>query len=185
MKNSFYSPEELRELGFRSVGEEVFISCKASFYGIERIAIGSHVRIDDFCILSAGSEIVIGNYVHIACYTSLIGEGRIVVSDYCNLSGRVSIYSSNDDYSGASLTNPMVDRSLKNVVSEDVTLEPHVIVGCSSVILPGVTLGKGVAIGALSLVKSSCEPFTIWGGSPARRIGTRKRDMLALIREDD
>lgn len=74
---SFYSTDELRKLGFYSVGSNVRISRKASFYGIERISIGSNVRIDDFCVLSAGlGGITIGNYIHIAVYSSLIGAGK-------------------------------------------------------------------------------------------------------------
>ena len=62
--NSFYSPEELKSLGLKEYGENVFISRKCSIYGAENIRLGSHVRIDDFCVLSGKVEL--GNYVHIA-----------------------------------------------------------------------------------------------------------------------
>lgn len=51
-ENSFYTREELLSLGIKSVGENVYISRKSSFYGCSEISIGSNVRIDDFCILS-------------------------------------------------------------------------------------------------------------------------------------
>ncbi|MDR2409353.1 MAG: acyltransferase, partial [Bacteroidales bacterium] len=50
--NSFFSKEELKDIGFKSVGDNVLISRKASFYSVSNISIGSNVRIDDFCILS-------------------------------------------------------------------------------------------------------------------------------------
>ena len=60
----FYTKEELNEMGFKSIGENVLISDKASIYGVKNIEVGSNVRIDDFCIISAGEGgIKIGNYV--------------------------------------------------------------------------------------------------------------------------
>lgn len=175
------SREAIEALGFSSVGENVQISYRASFYGASRIALGNNVRIDDFCVLSAGSGgIDIGNNIHIAVYSSLIGTGKISLSDFCNLSSRVSIYSSNDDYSGATLTNPTVPSEFTGVTHANVFLGKHVIVGCGSVILPGVTLEEGVAVGALSLVNRDCKAFGIYAGNPARRISDRKRDLLDL-----
>lgn len=178
------SREQIQSMGFASVGQNVQISDRASFYGIGKIHIGDHVRIDDFCILSAGEGgIHIGNYIHIACYTSLIGGGRITLSDFSNLSSRVSIYSSNDDYSGSTMTNPMVPDNLKNVQHAPVYIGRHVIVGSGSVVLPGTVLGDGSAVGALSLVTSNCEEFGIYAGTPAKRISNRSKNLLELERE--
>lgn len=176
-----FSRAEIEEMGFASLGDNVQISDRASFYGVSRISLGSNVRIDDFCVLSAGpGGIAIGSYVHIAVYTSLIGAELIKISDFCNLSSRVSIYSSSDDYSGATLTNPTIPDKYKNVRTASVLLERHVIVGSGSVILPGAILEEGVAIGALSLVNDNCSAFGIYAGNPARKIKERKRDMLDL-----
>ena len=49
-----YTREELEAIGFAQLGENVKISKKASIYGAANISIGNHVRIDDFCIISAG-----------------------------------------------------------------------------------------------------------------------------------
>ena len=172
-ETSFYTEVELAKLGFKSYGKNVLISRYARFYHPERISIGENVRIDDFCILSAGSEIYIGNYIHIACYTSILGEGRVVIDDFCSISGRVSIYSSSDDYMGLAMTNPMIPSEFTRVQSLPVTLHKHVIIGCGSIILPGVELGKGVSIGAMSLVKESCEPEMIYSGNPLQIVGKR------------
>ncbi len=171
-------------LGFASVGKNVRISDRASFHGTERIHIGSNVRIDDFCVLSAGEGgIDIGSYIHIAVFTSLIGAAKITLMDFCNLSSRVSVYSSNDDYSGATLMGPMVPAQYKNVNHAPVYLGKHVIVGCGSVILPGVRIPEGAAIGALSLVTKDCEAFTMYAGVPAKIIKKRKLDLLDLERQ--
>jgi galactoside O-acetyltransferase len=175
------SRDEIERIGFASVGRNVQLSDRASFYGVASIRIGDNVRIDDFCILSAGAGgICIGCRVHIAAYSSLIGAGAIIISDYSNLSSRVSIYSSSDDYSGGAMTNPMIPMEYTNVTISDVFLGKHVIVGAGTVILPGAILEEGVAIGALSLVRGTCETFGIYGGVPARRIKERKRNLLNI-----
>ena len=181
---SMLSREAIEAMGFAAVGQNVQISDRASFYGANRVSLGSNVRIDDFCVLSAGvGGITIGDYVHIAVFSSLIGAGKITLSDFCNISSRVAIYSSNDDYSGATLTNPTVPREYTGVTHADVYLGRHVIVGSGSVVLPGVTLEDGVAVGALSLVRKNCAAFGIYAGNPARRIRERKRDILDLEKQ--
>lgn len=178
------SHEDIEKLGFLSVGKGVQISDRASFYNAPKISIGNNVRIDDFCVLSAGlGGIFIGSHTHIGVLSSIIGAGKITISDFCNISSRVAIYSSNDDYSGAAMTNPTVPSQYTNVYHADVFLGRHVIIGSGSVILPGATLGEGVAVGALSLVKGNCEAFGIYAGSPVRRIKSRKRALLDLEKE--
>ena len=173
----------LEGMGFAALGRNVMISERASLFRCANISIGDNVRIDDFCVLSAGDGgIHIGNHVHVAVYTSLIGRGRITLDDFCNLSSRVSIYSSSDDYSGATMTNPTVPARYTGVTHADVHVGRHVIIGCGSVVLPGVRLEEGVAVGALSLVKDSCAPFGIYAGNPARRVRERQQDLLALER---
>lgn len=174
----------IAQMGFAAVGNNVAISDRASFYNCERILIGNNVRIDDFCVLSAGpAGIFVGNYVHLAVYSSLMGSAAIRLADFSSLSSRVAIYSSSDDFSGEWMTNPTVPTRFTGVVSGDVSLGRHVIVGSGTVILPGVTLEEGVAIGALSLVKRDCEAFGIYFGSPARKVGIRKRRILELEKQ--
>jgi|SRR5665647_141301 len=178
---SFYSIEELSEIGFKSVGNNVLISRKASFYGVSRISIGNNVRIDDFCVLSTGKGgIYIGNFVHIAVFSSLMGEGKITLDDFSGISSRVSVYSSNDDYTGEFMTNPTVPGKYTNVTHAEVTIGRHALVGSGSIILPGVTLNKGAVIGALSLVNKDCDEYYIYKGNPARKIIERSRELLKL-----
>ena len=177
------SRDAIEQIGFASFGQNVQISDRATFYGAARIALGDNVRIDDFCVLAAGvGGIELGKYVHIAVSSTLIGAGKITLSDFSGLSSRVSIYSSSDDYSGATMTNPTVPKEYTGVTHADVFLGKHVIIGSGSVILPGVTLEDGVAVGALSLVTKNCEVFGIYAGNPVRRVKERKRDLLEYER---
>lgn len=178
---SFYSTIELEALGFRHLGKNVRISSNASIHGASRISIESNSRIDDFCVLSAGAGgIFIGRNVHLAVMSSMIGKGKIKINDFCNISSRVSIYSSNDDYSGDYMTNPTVPEQYTNVDHRDVELGRHVIVGSGSVILPGVKIGEGSAIGALSLVTKAIEPFSIYAGVPLKKIKSRNRRLIDM-----
>lgn len=180
----FLRPKQISAMGFSSVGKEPLLSDKASYYNCNNIVIGDNVRIDDFCILSAGvGGIQIGSFIHIAAYSSLIGAGKISLHDFSNLSSRVAVYSSSDDYSGSSMTNPTVPTEFTNTIHADVIIGRHVIIGTGSVILPGVTLEEGVAVGALSLVSKSCQEFGIYTGVPARRIKNRKKDLLMLEKQ--
>ena len=163
------------------MGKNVRISTKASFYGVAKISLGDNVRIDDFCVLSAGEGgISIGSHVHIAVYSSLIGAGKIIINDFCNISSRVAIYSSSDDYSGEYLTNPTINSQFTNVEHAPVTLCKHVIVGAGCVILPGVALADGVAVGALALVNRDLQPWGIYAGQPAKYIKPRSKNLLNL-----
>ncbi|MDB2649796.1 acyltransferase [Porticoccaceae bacterium] len=176
---SYFSQDQLTEIGFKKLGENVQISKKTSIYGADKIEIGTNVRVDDFSILSAGEGgLKLGDNVHIACFCSLIGQAEIELKDFSGLSSRVSIYSSSDDYSGRTLTNPTVPAEFTNVDSRKVVLGKHCIVGSGSVVLPGITINDGVAVGALSLVTKSLEEWAIYIGSPAKKIGNRSRSCL-------
>lgn len=78
------------------------------------------------------------------------------------------------------MTNPTVPSKFTDVTHADVFFGKHVIVGCGSIILPGVTLEEGVAVGALSLVNKRCKTFGIYTGNPAHRFKERKRDLLEI-----
>jgi acetyltransferase-like isoleucine patch superfamily enzyme len=172
---------EIDAIGFASVGQDVMISKMASFHNAAAIAIGNNVRIDDFCVLSAGiGGIIIGDFVHISVGAALIGAKKITLDDFSGLSSHVSIYSSSDNYSGALMTNPTVPLPFRGGDHEEVFLGKHVIVGAGSVILPGAIIDEGVAIGALSLVNAHCEPFGIYAGIPAKRIKERSQELLTL-----
>lgn len=191
--NSFYTLEELKEIGFRSIGGyqdledanepiEVWISRKASIYSPEQITIGNHVRIDDFCILSGYIEI--GNHIHIAAYSALYGgTDGIFLDDYANISSRVTIYSVNDDYSGRTMTGPMIPEQYKGGVSAPVRIGKHVIVGSTSVILPGITLREGSSFGSFSFINRDSEAWSMNVGIPFQRIRDREKGLLELEKQ--
>lgn len=176
--DNFYTIEELKELGFKHLGgDDIKISKKASIFRPERMFLGNHVRIDDFCLLSG--NITIGNYVHIAAYSGLFaGTSEIVMEDFSGLAFRCTIVAESDDYSGEYMMNPTIDMRYRNITKESVYLRKHVTIGTGSVVLPGVDLGEGCSFGAMSLINKSTDPWGIYVGSPIRRVKERKKTLL-------
>ena len=80
-------------------------------------------------------------------------------------------------------SNPISTEKYTYTHNADVNIGRHVIIGTGSIILPGVTLEEGVAVGALSLMKKDCLAFGIYMGSPAKRISERKQNFLALEKQ--
>ncbi len=172
---SFYNTEQLNKMNFKHLGKNVLISEKCSIYNAANIKIGDNCRIDDFAILSAGEGgIELGNYIHIACFSTLIGKGKITMKDFSGLSGRVSVYSSSDDYSGSVLIGPTIPSEFTNVDHRPVYIGKYAIIGCGSVVLPGSIISEGCGFGALSLINGEYNSYKLYGGIPAKYIKDRK-----------
>lgn len=183
MANSFYSETELKELGLKKYGKNVLISRNAVLYQPEQLEIGNNVRIDDFSTISG--KVVMGDYIHVAQFCGLYGgDAGIYMEDFSGLSSKVTIYATSSDYSGNSLTNPMVPAKYetqdKNIM---VRIGKHVIIGCGSVVLPGVIIEEGCSVGAMTLCNKSLSAFGIYAGIPAKRLKERERTLLDLEQE--
>lgn len=174
----FLSQEQIKNLGFKSIGKNVLISDKSSIYFPENIEIGDNTRIDDFCILSPSKSMKIGSHVHISCYTSLIGAGEFIIEDFVGISGKCSLYSSSDDFSGRSMTNPMIPNEFKKLRIGNIHIKKHTIIGAHSIVLPKVIIGIGCAVYAQSLIMLDCKDFGIYSGNPAKIVGERRRIFL-------
>ena len=179
MKTSFYTPEELAQLGLKSYGVNVRISRYAQIYSPEKISIGDNVRIDDFCILSG--NITIGSHIHIAAYCALYGaDYGIVMEDYTGLSARATIYAAMDDFSGDYLIGPIHDDECTNVTGGTVKICAYAQIGAGSLVFPKVCLGEGAVLGAMSMAKQTLTPWSIYVGIPARKIKQRSKGLLDL-----
>ncbi len=143
------------------------------------ISIGDNSRIDDFCAVSG--EIYIGSNVHITVHCSITASlSPIFIGDFVGIAAGCHIFSSMDDFSGKTLTNPTVPMKYKEVQHGTVRIDKHSIIGASSVVFPSVTIGEGCAIGAMSLVNKSTDPWGIYVGIPVRKLKDRSKDMIKL-----
>lgn len=180
----FLTEDDLKDVPFRKIGRNIRIHERASIYGTRNISLGDNVRIDDFTIIIAATGLVeLGSYVHIATHCYLGARHGITFEDFTGLSSGSKIFSSSDDYSGEKLISPLIPEDLTGGTAGKVVLHKHVIVGANTIILPGCSIGEGSAVGAMSLVNKSLDPWGVYFGIPAKRVKDRKRNLLELERQ--
>ena len=179
----FLSEKELAELGLKAYGKNVLIGRHVVLYSPGQLTLGDDVRIDDFTIVSG--KVTMGSYIHVSQFCGLYGgDEGIVMEDFSGLSAKCSVYAVSDDYTGHSMTNPMVPAKYKPTsISKAVHIGKHAIVGCNSVVLPGVDIPEGAAVGSLSCVTRSLEPWSINIGIPAKKKSDRAKDILDLEKQ--
>ncbi len=178
-ETSFYSLDELTELGFKSIGSGCLISRNAHFYGAADMTFGDNVRIDDFCILSG--RIFCGSNIHISAYTALYGSEGIFLDDYTGISARTTVYSAMDDFSGDYLIGSMSPADTSHVTGGPVVIKRYSQICAHCVVLPNLTIGEGTIVGACSMVRRSLGSWGIYYGIPATFKRERKKGLLSKI----
>lgn len=168
--------QELRSR-FKKIGKNSFLGTNPNIYGAEYISIGDNLIARNFLRLEAidkvgttnhnpeltiGDNITTGDFIHIGCVNKVsIGNG-------CLIADRVFI---TDHYHGAitkeGLQIPLKDRPL---ISKPVIIMNNVWLGNNVSIMPGVTLGDNVIVGANSVVTHSFPANSVIAGCPARLI---------------
>jgi acetyltransferase-like isoleucine patch superfamily enzyme len=161
-------------------GLDVTIWDRAHIPTPERMFVGNAVIVDDFVFIMPGGRVVLGDFVHVASFVSVLGGGELIVDDFAGISSGVRIYTGTDDFVGGGLTGPTVPAELRAPVRRGtVHIGKHAVIGANSVVLPGVTIGEGATVGALSLVNADLEPWTVYAGSPARPV--KQRDKQSVL----
>ena len=176
----YYDEKDLKDFGIGYVGKNVRIAKNCTIAGLENISIGDNVRIDGYTTIIATGQVNIGSYIHIGAYCLLSGGGGIELEDFVGLSQGVKIYTRTDDYNGDFLTNPMVPEEYTGVIQGEVYLGKHVIIGSSTVILPGVRIEEGSSVGAQSLVTKSLPSWGVYFGCPCKKLRSRSDNLLLL-----
>lgn len=176
---AYLTKNQLVVMGFKSIGEHVKISDKASVYNADQIEIGDYSRIDDFCVISG--KVIIGRNVHITPHCLVAGGTKgIIFNDFSAIAYGVKVFSQSDDYSGLYMTNPTVPSIYTKATKRQVSIGRHVIVGANTVILPGTKILDGVSIGACSLVQGRLKAWSIYQGTPAVLMRDRSKELLDL-----
>lgn len=130
---------------------------------LARVTVGratyGHIRIFTYCPEQTDERLSIGSFVSIAEEVRFLLGGN-------HQTKTATTYPLRSLFAGA--TDPADACSRGPIVVED-----EVWIGLGSTILSGVTLSYGSVVAAGSVVTTNVPPCEIWGGAPARRIGTR------------
>lgn len=180
LNSSFLSRDALEALGFAALGDDVLIHSTAVIVDCAKISLGSRVRIDPFVVISNRGGVVFGDNIHIGSHSVLAGAEAIRFADFVNISHYVGIYTSKEDLSGKTLSNPTVKWDRNGARAAPIHFGRHAAVGSGSVILAGARFEEGSLVGALSMVSRPLAPWTSYFGIPARKVRERSRDSLLL-----
>ncbi len=125
--------------------------------------------------LYRGATLSIGNGTYLNRNTVVVAVGRVSIGENCRIAWDVVIMDSD--------LHP-VDGEDQPVVSEPVVIGDGVWIGCRSIILKGVTIGRGSIVAAGSVVTKNVPPDAIVGGVPARQITDSARGVPGVPSED-
>lgn len=117
--------------------------------------IRDQVEIGNNAVIMMGAVINIG---------SVIGEGTMIDMNAV-LGGRAIVGNNCHIGAGTVLAGVIEPPSAKPVVIED-----DVLIGANAVVLEGVTVGKGAVVAAGAVVTKDVAPYTVVGGTPARKL---------------
>jgi acetyltransferase-like isoleucine patch superfamily enzyme len=148
------------------------INCLAT----QKIIAGDRVSIGKFAIIrpansyggDMGEGLKIGNNSNIGPYCYIGCSGYIEIGNNVMISPRVSIYAENHvfDRTDISMKEQGVNRQF-------VKIEDDCWIAANSIILAGVTIGKGSVIAAGSVVTKDIPPYSVAAGVPAQIINQR------------
>jgi galactoside O-acetyltransferase len=157
---------KLKKLG---VGANVYPLAK--IVRPEVVEIGDHSAIDDFVFINGGQGVQIGKHVHLASFVSVIGGGRFAADDYSAVSCGSRIVTGTNLMDGH--MSASAPRELQSLDTGSVVLERDAFMGSNCVIHPNIRMGEGSVLGSNSLLLEDAEPWGIYVGSPAKKIGER------------
>jgi len=162
----------------KKCGSNVIIGKTVRIRHPELVEIGDNVIIDDFTYIS--TQMRLDSYVHIAAGCKLIGgpSAFVEMGSFSTLAPNVVLAAGSDDYISG-IASPLIPHEYKGGVQiGQIILHKHCIVGANSVVLPNVTFNEGAALGAVSLAKKNQDPWTLYGGIPAKKIKIRNQDTI-------
>lgn len=132
-----------------------------------RVRIGHHTSIHRGCRLYHPPRVQIGNHSVINRDVLLDGRMGITIGNNVSVSEAVCLFTLEHD-----LNSPTFDNC-----GAPITVSDYVFIGSRAIILSGVSVGRGAAIGAGSVVTGDVEPYAIVAGVPARLVGKRSQDL--------
>ena len=112
----------------------------------------------------------IGNYSCIGDVQTVIGRHPVKGE---NIAIHPAFYSTAKQFGYTYVKNTSYEETRYADKDRFIVIGSDVWIGFGVMITDGVTIGDGAVIGAGSLVTSDVEPYAIYAGTPAKKIGTR------------
>lgn len=142
-----------------------------------RIVIGSKCCIRGILeIQRKGGEIYISDRCYIGEYTRIWAAQSITIGNDVLIAHNVNIF--DNDTHPIDFMERRVDaeniifngkrENFSTLKSAPVVIGDDAWIGCNSIILKGVSIGKGAIVAAGSVVTKDVEPFTLVAGNPAK-----------------
>jgi acetyltransferase-like isoleucine patch superfamily enzyme len=127
-----------------------------------------------------GAEIRVGEQTRIAG-SCIHAQRSVTIGKRCLIAGNCQIIDAN----GHDLSFPGVEQRLDiEGLSAPIVIEDDVWLGTNTVVLPGVTIGRGAVIGANSVVSSNIPPMVVARGNPAEVVLDYRLDYGELDASD-
>ena len=117
------------------------------------------------------SGISIGDDSIIGYKATLDGRAQLSIGNHVDIASEVMIYNSEHD----------IHSSDFKAISAPVVIDDYVFIGPRTIILPGVTIGKGSVVAAGSVVTKSVPAQKIFAGIPAKHIGDRNIELTYTL----
>lgn len=139
-----------------------------------KIQIGDGVVIDAFVkIKPAGGsgDVVIGRGTHINSGVVIYSGNGVLIGSDVLIAANCTFAPTNHEF--ASKDHRIIDQRFQPSRG-GIIVEDDVWIGANAVLLDGAILRRGCIIGALAMVRSEIEPYSINVGAPTRVIGYRK-----------
>lgn len=159
----------------RTCGNDVRIYPMAKIAFPHVVDLGDHCRIRDFAFIFAGEGVKIGQYTDIQPHVVIWGGGETIIGDRVSVGpGTVFLSAVYSHADGLKMVDGLEEGSTKALYGK-LTIENDVYIGANCTLMPEITIGEGAVIGASSFVNKNVEPWAIYAGSPAKKIGERKK----------
>ena len=146
---------KIKKAAFAECGVNVRIGRRVKIEGYENIVCGDNVAIGADCrFLSTRARIILKDHVMFGpAVTVVTGNHRIDIKDRYIMD--------------------ITDEEKRPEDDQDVIFEGDNWIGANSMILKGVTIGRGSVVGGGTLVSHSVPPYAIVAGNPARIVKSR------------
>lgn len=131
-----------------------------------KIGLGSSIHSD--CRFFSVKRIKVGKDSIIGYGAFFDGRAPIMIGDHVDIASEVMVYNQEHDINSPDF----------KAITGSVNIRDYVFIGPRSIILPGVTIGKGAIVAAGAVVTKDVKDFDIVGGIPAIVIGERKNKDL-------